>query len=177
MPDGLEELRAAATEELYERMGARLNDSTLSEQQLHELARQELATIIGQRAKKLTAEQRRFLIDDLADDVLGLGPLQRLLDDPSITEIMVNGPDHIYVERKGRLAALLELVPKRGTTAPGDRAHRLPGRAAHRRIFSPRRCPAPRRVPRQRDHPAARVQRLVADHPQVRRTIRSRPAT
>lgn len=103
LPDGLDELRAAATEDLYERMGARLNDSTLSEQQLHELARQELATIIGERAKKLTAEQRRFLIDDLADDALGLGPLQRLLDDPSITEVMVNGPDHIYVERKGRL--------------------------------------------------------------------------
>ena len=41
---------------------------------------------------------------DVQDDVLGLGPLQRLLDDPSISEIMVNGPHTVYVERNGRLS-------------------------------------------------------------------------
>ena len=103
LPAGLEGLRDSATEALYERMGARITDSTLSEEQLHALARQELATIITEQAGMLTDEQRRVLIEDIADDALGLGPLQRLLDDPSITEVMVNGPDHIYVERKGRL--------------------------------------------------------------------------
>jgi pilus assembly protein CpaF len=103
LPAGLEDLRDAATEALYERMGARITDSTLSETQLHALARQELASIIAERATMLTDEQQRFLIEDIADDALGLGPLQRLLDDPSITEVMVNGADHIYVERKGRI--------------------------------------------------------------------------
>jgi pilus assembly protein CpaF len=103
LPPGLDDLRASATEDLYERMGSRINDSTLSEEKLHALARAELATIIAERATMLTDEQRRYLIEDIADDALGLGPLQRLIDDPSITEIMVNGPDHIYVERKGRL--------------------------------------------------------------------------
>ena len=44
------------------------------------------------------------LVDALVDEVLGLGPLQPLLEDPAITEIMVNNPGQIYVERKGRVS-------------------------------------------------------------------------
>ena len=98
-----DEARTAATDALYERLGARLNDPTLSEQQLHAIARQELASIIDVQAATLDDDERHALIRDLADDALGLGPLQRLLDDPTVTEIMVNGADHLYVERKGRL--------------------------------------------------------------------------
>ena len=43
------------------------------------------------------------LIQDVEEDTLALGPLQRMLDDPTIREIMVNGHDQIYVERGGRL--------------------------------------------------------------------------
>ena len=99
----VEKVRSAATETLYERMGNRLTDPSLSEAQLTELARQELATIIGELGTGLTADQRTNLIEDVANDALGLGPLQRLLDDPTVTEVMVNGPDHIYVERNGRI--------------------------------------------------------------------------
>jgi pilus assembly protein CpaF len=98
-----DEARTAATDALYERLGARLNDPTLSEQQLHAIARQELASIIDVQAATLSDDERHALIRDLADDALGLGPLQRLLDDPTVTEIMVNGADHLYVERRGRL--------------------------------------------------------------------------
>ena len=101
--DPLEELKAAAVELLYERMGGRLTDPSLSEEQLLASARQELAIIIGERAGSLSDDERRDLIDDVADDALGLGPLQRLLDDTTVSEVMVNGPDHIYVERHGRL--------------------------------------------------------------------------
>ena len=51
----------------------------------------------------LTPEERRRLVREIVDEILGLGPLQRLLDDPLVSEIMVNGPDRIYVERGGRL--------------------------------------------------------------------------
>src|SRR6266568_1737477 len=44
------------------------------------------------------------LLDALLDEVLGLGPLQALLEDPATTEIMVNHPHQIYVERKGRVS-------------------------------------------------------------------------
>ena len=47
--------------------------------------------------------ERQVLVRDIADDVMGLGPLEPFLADPTITEIMVNGPEHIYVERDGML--------------------------------------------------------------------------
>ncbi|MBM3251538.1 MAG: CpaF family protein [Candidatus Omnitrophica bacterium] len=43
------------------------------------------------------------LIDEITSEILGLGPLERLLKDPSICEIMVNGPKQVYVERQGKL--------------------------------------------------------------------------
>ena len=43
------------------------------------------------------------LIESLLDDVLGLGPLQQLLDDPTITEVMINNPQQVFIERDGRL--------------------------------------------------------------------------
>ena len=101
--ESLDALKAWAVEQLYERLGQRLTDPRLSEEQLLASARQELTLIIGERGGALDEDARRDLIDDVADDALGLGPLQRLLDDDSVSEVMVNGPDHIYVERHGRL--------------------------------------------------------------------------
>ncbi len=49
------------------------------------------------------AKTRAELVDDLVDTVFGLGPLQSLLDDDSVTEIMVNGTSSLYCERGGRL--------------------------------------------------------------------------
>jgi pilus assembly protein CpaF len=51
----------------------------------------------------LTRDDRDRLGDEIADDILGHGPLERLLNDDSITEIMVNGPYDIWIERAGRL--------------------------------------------------------------------------
>lgn len=47
---------------------------------------------------------RGKLIKEIFDDIVGLGPLEPLLEDPEISEIMVNGPYRIYVERKGRIS-------------------------------------------------------------------------
>jgi len=51
----------------------------------------------------LAVTLRDQLFHDIVDDMLGFGPIQSLLDDDDITEIMVNGPTKVYVERKGRL--------------------------------------------------------------------------
>src|SRR3954453_13934250 len=51
----------------------------------------------------VTRTERKRMLEDITDDVIGLGPLERLLADDSITEGMVNGPDQVYVEREGRL--------------------------------------------------------------------------
>jgi len=56
-----------------------------------------------EREEGLARADRERLVAEIADDILGHGPLERLLEDESVTEIMVNGPFDIWVERKGRL--------------------------------------------------------------------------
>jgi pilus assembly protein CpaF len=57
-----------------------------------------------QHAKvNLPESLKRELLTEVMSDVLGFGSIQRLLDDPDITEIMINGPDQIYVERRGMI--------------------------------------------------------------------------
>ena len=101
--NALTKLKDRAASALFDRLGARLNDPTLSEEQLHALVRSELNVVVEQERMPLTGEQRQRLIQEVQDDVLGHGPLQRLLDDPSVTEIMVSGPAMVYVEQNGKL--------------------------------------------------------------------------
>src|SRR6186713_1120169 len=51
----------------------------------------------------ISRDDRERLTSEIADDILGYGPLERLLADDSITEVMVNGPSEIWIERQGRL--------------------------------------------------------------------------
>ncbi|WP_427016408.1 CpaF family protein [Pseudarthrobacter sp. P1] len=96
-------LKQRAGEALFERMGGRLTDPHLSEDDLRKSAREELSQVIDEEQVPLTPEERRRLIREIGDDVLGYGPLQRFLDDDSVTEIMVNKADQIYVEQAGQL--------------------------------------------------------------------------
>jgi pilus assembly protein CpaF len=80
-----------------------------------ELFRQEEGEDLGERVYRavteeltldrtpLTRDERRELVRQLTDDILGYGPLEPLLRDDSVTEIMVNAFDKIYIERSGRL--------------------------------------------------------------------------
>lgn len=102
--DGLVRVKQRAADALFARIGARLNDPNLSEEQLHALVRQELNAVVEAEQAPLTGEERQRLIGEVRDDVLGLGPLQRLINDETVTEIMVNGPDSVYVERDGILS-------------------------------------------------------------------------
>ncbi|MDP3703293.1 MAG: CpaF family protein [Candidatus Omnitrophota bacterium] len=52
----------------------------------------------------LSSDDEQRFVQDVIDEAIGFGPLDRLLADPSITEIMVNGPKDVFVERNGRLA-------------------------------------------------------------------------
>jgi pilus assembly protein CpaF len=62
-----------------------------------------LGHIISREGPVLSTAERAALIRRVVDEALGLGILEPLLEDPTITEIMVNGPDRIYVERGGRV--------------------------------------------------------------------------
>lgn len=118
--DPLAAVKEKAAEELFARIGARMNDSTLTEEQLHVIARSELAEIVAGEQLALSTGERNRLIDDIGADVLGYGPIEPLLDDPSVSEIMVNRYDQIYVERYGRLI---------------ETSHRFTGEAQLRRVI------------------------------------------
>lgn len=65
-----------------------------------------LGHIISREGPVLPTHERAALIRRVVDEALGLGILEPLLEDPGITEIMVNGPDQIFVERNGRVEQL-----------------------------------------------------------------------
>lgn len=102
--DALAGLKQRAALALFERMGTRFGDSSASEEELRSSAVEELSAVIDEEQVPLSPEERRRLIREIADEVMGFGPLQRLLEDPSVTEIMVNRFDQIYIERNGHLS-------------------------------------------------------------------------
>src|SRR3954447_23264630 len=51
----------------------------------------------------LNRSEREKVVDEVLDETFGLGPLELLLKDNSISDIMINGPKNIYVERKGKM--------------------------------------------------------------------------
>lgn len=59
--------------------------------------------LLNETRIQLNAAERTELVARLLDDMLGLGPLEPLLADETISEIMVNGPKHVYVEQRGKL--------------------------------------------------------------------------
>jgi pilus assembly protein CpaF len=87
---------------LIEELGRALFDSELDPQTLRSRVIDEIRERLAQEAG-ISREDRERLVDELADDILGHGPLERLLADETITEIMVNGPYDVWVEREGRL--------------------------------------------------------------------------
>lgn len=101
--DALGRLKASAVDALFERLGTRLNDPDLDEPSLKRLVLDELNTVVEEARVPLTTVERQRLMHEVEADVLGLGPIQALIEDPTVTEVMVNGPDSVYVERGGQL--------------------------------------------------------------------------
>ena len=62
-----------------------------------------MESIIEYKAPNISRTQRSKILKEIFDEVMGLGPLESLLNDDDITEIMVNGPCRVYVEKKGKL--------------------------------------------------------------------------
>ena len=59
--------------------------------------------VIGANNFAVTRDERLRLVQEMLHEITGFGPLEPLLNDPTITEVMVNGPDHIYIERAGKI--------------------------------------------------------------------------
>ncbi len=97
-PSGAAELRTAC----LARLDATLLADATSEQ-LHIDVERLIADIADEKRIQINGREQRQLAAELVHDMVGLGPLEPLLDDDSITDIMVNGPDKVFVERRGKV--------------------------------------------------------------------------
>ncbi len=101
--DPLAGVKQRAQAALFARLGGRLYDSSLTEEQLQAFVMEELGNALDGEGAPLTTAQRDRLVAEVRDDVLGYGPIQKHLDDAGVTEIMVNAEETIFIERNGRL--------------------------------------------------------------------------
>src|SRR2546421_2703883 len=98
----------AQAERIKNRLQARLIE-TIDEgededrEQRAERITEALNAVVAEMGLSLTKPEKQRLLDSVLNDFLGLGPIEALISDPTITEIMVNGPDQIFVEHKGKL--------------------------------------------------------------------------
>ena len=65
--------------------------------------REQALGLMREQGHILPRESLSKLVNEVSDEVVGLGPIEFLLKDPEVTELMVNGADDVYVERKGRI--------------------------------------------------------------------------
>jgi pilus assembly protein CpaF len=107
--DGRLQLKLKILRRLIEEIDLRKGDlgylhDPVKRQEMHVRVEGKLTALVQEEASAAYSRQdRRELVKELMDEALGLGALENLLDDPAITEIMVNRIDQVYVERGGRL--------------------------------------------------------------------------
>jgi pilus assembly protein CpaF len=99
----LDELRQRIHHHLIDELGPILYDKRLSEDDLRRRVHEQLHSALAQERAPLSAADKAQLIQDVSDDILGYGPIDRLLKDEEVSEVMVNGPESVYVERAGRI--------------------------------------------------------------------------
>ncbi len=61
--------------------------------------------MLGEQRASLSAPEKAMLVREVIDEIFGLGPIEEFLRDPTVSDILVNGPEQVYVERDGKLAA------------------------------------------------------------------------
>ena len=98
-----EERHNAFDQQLIDELGPILFDRRLSEQDLPRRVHEQLHAAIAAERAPMSAADKAQLIQDVTDDILGYGPIDKLLHDEDVTEVMVNGPDLVFVERSGKL--------------------------------------------------------------------------
>ena len=100
--DTLAEVRRDLRERLRERVDARgLAGIARTDRRVR--VREEALEVLRERGVILPQRELARVINEVSDEVVGFGPIEFLLKDPEVTEVMVNGADDVYVERRGRI--------------------------------------------------------------------------
>jgi pilus assembly protein CpaF len=101
--DPFAQVKESVHQGLIDSLGPQLYDPHLLQSELEQRVRLTLQTVLEAENTPLSTADRTRISQEVADEILGHGPLEPLLRDPEITEIMVNGPHRIYVERDGKI--------------------------------------------------------------------------
>ena len=111
-PSGLRPAPPPAREDMIREVRLRLQGEVVNafhglvdakEEDVHRAIEALVDRVIAQGGFAVTRNERAVLVESMVHDVTGFGPLEPLLADPSVTEVMVNGSSHIYVERRGKI--------------------------------------------------------------------------
>src|SRR5438034_9650348 len=101
-PDPFAEVKNRIHLAVIGELGPQLFNATMDPLALRDRVIDDIRTHLATEAG-ISKDDRERLVAEISDDILGHGPIERLLADDSVTEIMVNGPYDIWVERQGRL--------------------------------------------------------------------------
>ena len=101
--DPMQALKERLHEQLMEKLGGKLFENNSSEKEMRATVVDMITQLIGTEAVPLSVDERHNIVAEITDDVLGHGPIDRYLKDPTVSEVMVMGTTPIYVERNGKL--------------------------------------------------------------------------
>jgi pilus assembly protein CpaF len=102
-PDRSVEVRDRIQEQLIGVLGGRLYDDAMSDGDLRRLVDSRLRDLLEAEEMPLSIQEKAQIIQQIGDNILGLGPIEPFIRDPEITEIMVNGHRAVYIERAGKI--------------------------------------------------------------------------
>src|SRR5438067_2266788 len=104
--NGSDERWLKLKKELHQKLIASIDLSaigTMSDDELRSEVRQGAETLCRLSSELLSAGERDRLVSEVIDETFGLGPLEKLMRDGAVTDILINGPKTVYVERNGVL--------------------------------------------------------------------------
>ena len=102
LADGFQQLKLAVHNRLFETLDVSRLES-LEQNMASVKVTQAISEILNEEGRLLTDADRARLVEEIKNELLGLGPLEPLLWDDDVSDILVNGPNQVYVERQGKL--------------------------------------------------------------------------
>lgn len=97
------DIHAKIIDEMPEALQRAINHSTGDQKEVRRMVENICAEEVRNNPFAVPLGDRERLVDELISEIMGLGPIEPFLQDPSVSEVMVNGPDSIYIERSGHL--------------------------------------------------------------------------
>jgi pilus assembly protein CpaF len=97
------ELKTKIQNKVIEELDIDFNEISEQNEELKQKLNYIITKHIEEESLNMTSNQKKKIKEELLDEIIGFGPITGLLADNNVTEIMVNGPGHVYIERKGKL--------------------------------------------------------------------------